>query len=409
MATIKISATVAYEFLVNSKKRFCVLQGAARSSKTWSIIQWVITKCVGEWAGKKKIITISRKTFPALRASVMRDFFEVLDSMGLYDETCHNKTIHEYKLSGNLIEFVAVDQPQKVRGRKRDICWLNEANEFEYEDFFQFNLRTSEKVVMDYNPSDEFHWIYDKILTRDDCDFRIFTYRDNPFLSDSLRSEIERLKDEDDNLWKIYGLGERGTAQDLIYTNWDIIDTMPPVCEHYRYGLDFGYNHPSVLVLVGIKENDLFVKEIIYQTRLTNQDLIDLMFEKEVSKRIMIKADSAEPDRILEIEQAGFKISPVKKSKPAIKDRIDNIKRRRIHITKDSVNTIKEIKNYKWKRDTKTNDILDEPINFKDDAMKAMEYSVGDIIVNDHLFKEVVAYGERDNLPRRSVNRYSLV
>ena len=405
---VKLKGTPALKFIQDSEKRFCVMQGSARSSKTWSIIQWIIIQCVGEWAGQKKIITISRKTFPALRASVMRDFFEVLESMRLYNEADHNKTTHEYNLRGNLIEFVAVDQPAKVRGRKRHICWLNEANEFDYEDFFQFNLRTSEKVIMDYNPSDEFHWIYDKILTRDDVDFRKFTVYDNPFLHKTLLEEIERLKDQDDNLWKIYGLGERGTAEDLIFTNWDIIETMPPVCEHYRYGVDFGWNHPSVLLLVGINFNDIYVKEIIYQTHLTNQDFIDLMIEKAVSKRIVMKADSAEPDRIKEIASAGYNIGPVKKTRPAKKDRIDNLKRRKIHITKDSVNTIKEIKNYKWKRDKKTDDILDEPIDFKNDAMDSLTYSCGDIIVNDHLFKETLEFGERAQLPRRAVSHFSL-
>ncbi len=387
MATIKTKATIVWEKLQQATKRFVVLQGAAQSSKTISIAQHIILKCVNEWAGQKKIITIARKTFPALRASVMRDFLNILESLKLYSAENHNKTTHEYILHGNLIEFVAVDQPQKVRGRKRNICWLNEANEFEHDDFFQFNVRTSEQVFMDYNPSDEFHWIYEKILTRDDCDFIQVSMKDNPFMPQHIREELERLKDEDENLYRIYALGERGKAQDLIYPNWDVVDEIPPVCEHYRYGLDFGFNHPTALILVGVRERDIYLQEIIYQTHLTNQDLIDLMRENGVSKSVLIRADSAEPDRIEEIQNAGYYIEGAKKGKDAVKNRIDAIQRCKIHIAKKSVNIQKEIKNYRWKRDKKTDEILDEPVKFKDDAMDAIGYAIGDLIADKELFQ----------------------
>jgi phage terminase large subunit len=224
----------------------------------------------------------------------------------------------------------------------------------------------------------------------------------------SLVEEIEKLKDEDENLWKIYGLGERGKAQDLIYTNWEISD-FPPVCEHYRYGVDFGYNHPSALLLAGVRENDVYIRQIIYQTHLTNQDLIDLMIEREVSKKILIRADSAEPDRIREIAKAGFRIEPARKSRAFTKDAIDNLKRRRIHITPDSVDVIKEIKNYRWKKDPKTNECLDEPIKFKDDAMDALKYAIGDLVVDDRLFHSCDFEFERKDLPRQAVTEYAVL
>jgi len=380
------------------------------SGKTYALCQHLILKCVNEWAGQKKTITISRKTFPALRGSVMRDFFEIIDNLNLYKKENYNKSTSEYTLGGNLIEFVSVDQPQKVRGRKRDICWLNEANEFEYDDFFQFNIRTTGQVFFDYNPSDEYHWIYEKIIPKDDCIFIQSSFMDNPFLEDTLKGEILKLKDEDENLWKIYGLGEKGSAKDLIYTNWDTVNDFPPVCEHYRYGLDFGYNHPSSLLLVGIRENDIYVRQIIYQTHLTNQDLIDLMKEREVSKSILVRADSAEPDRIKEIASAGYKITAARKSKSLNKDAIDNIKRRKIHITKDSPDVIKEIKGYRWKKDAKTGEVLDEPIKYKDDAMDTLKYSIGDIIIDKSLFTKAMngQYDKRRDLPRRAVGHFSL-
>ena len=316
----------------------------------------------------------------------MRDFFSVLNEFGLYDENNHNKSTHEYTLQGNLIEFIGIDQSQRVRGRKRDILWCNETNELEYDDFFQLNIRTAEEVYCDYNPSDEYHWIYEKILPRKDCQFRKFTIFDNPYAPEGIKSEILALKDQDENLWKIYGLGERGQAKDLIFTNWDI-QPFPRVCNYYRYGLDFGYNHPSVILFVGVKEKDIYVDEILYQTHLTNQDLINKMLSENIEKNVLIRADSAEPDRIKEISYAGFAVEGAKKSSYSVKDGIDTLKRCQIHITAGSINVLKEIKNYRWKKDKKTSRILDEPIPFRDDGMDAMRYAVGDLLLDNGLFQ----------------------
>lgn len=163
---------------------------------------------------------------------------------------------------------------------------------------------------------------------------------------------------------------------------------MPHICEHYRYGLDFGYNHPTALLFVGVTGDDVYVQEVIYETGLTNRDLIDKMKALGVSKKVLIKADSAEPDRIKEIALAGYNITGVEKYKRYKKERIDNLKRRKIHITRDSANTIKEIKNWKWKTDKATGQVLDEPIDFMDHAMDALLYAVGDILADSYLYKK---------------------
>ena len=174
-----------------------VHQGGTRSGKTYSICTALIELC---WHNKHAglVISICRKTFPALRASVMRDFIEILQNENIYSEKDHNLGTSQYKLYGNLIEFLSIDQPQKIRGRKRDIVFINEANELLMEDFQQLIMRTSYKVILDYNPSDEYHWIYDRVIPRDDCSFFKTTYLDNPFLSEELVAEIERLKETND-------------------------------------------------------------------------------------------------------------------------------------------------------------------------------------------------------------------
>ena len=176
---MRIKTNDVYWHLVDSNKKIIVEQGGTRSGKTYNILLWIIfSYCTNE---RNKTITICRKTFPSLRASVMRDFIDILRKHKMYAEESHNKSSSEYQLYGNLIEFISLDQPQKVRGRKRDLLFINEANELYWEDWQQLVFRTQERIIIDYNPSDEYHWIYDKVITRDDADFYKTTYLDNPF------------------------------------------------------------------------------------------------------------------------------------------------------------------------------------------------------------------------------------
>ena len=169
MTKQKIQTNIVYKHLVNSKKKIIVEQGGTRSGKTYNILLWIIFEYCTH--NTDKIITICRKSFPSLRATVLRDFFEILRNNNMYSEVFHNKSNSEYHLFGNLLEFVALDQSQKIRGRKRNLLFCNEANEFYLEDWQQLIFRTQERIIIDFNPSDEYHWIYDKVIPRDDCEF----------------------------------------------------------------------------------------------------------------------------------------------------------------------------------------------------------------------------------------------
>jgi phage terminase large subunit len=245
-----------------------------------------------------KIITITRKQGPALRGSSMRDLFDILNTHDLYSEDNHHKSINEYRFMGNTIEFVSLDEPQKIRGRKRDLLFINEGNELNWEDFFQLNIRTNERIILDFNPSDEFHWIYDKVIPREDCDFFQTTYLDNPFLEPSLIKEIERLKGTDENYWKIYGLGERGQSRSLIF-DFTTCETIPDTAKLLGMGLDFGYsNDPTSLVKTYIDGDFMYVEELLYRTEMTNQDIGKQFELLGLDRRQEIWADSAEPKSI---------------------------------------------------------------------------------------------------------------
>ena len=237
METQRVKTNVVYEHLLNSLNKIVVEQGGTRSGKTFNILLFLIFEYCLRHQGKT--ITICRKTFPSVRATVMRDFITILKQYGLYREEDHNKSNSEYRLNRNLVEFISVDQPQKIRGRKRDILVINEANELGFEDWQQLVFRTQEKIILDYNPSDEYHWIYDKVLNREDVEFYKTTYLDNPFLDQTIIDEIERLKETDEQYWQIYGLGEKGISKATIF-NYIEVPHIPHDAEIVSYGADAG-------------------------------------------------------------------------------------------------------------------------------------------------------------------------
>jgi phage terminase large subunit len=366
---LKLKATNVFERNYDAYKkgtRFVVNQGGTGSSKTWSLAQLFLILLLRE---ERKVMTIVRKTLPALKATSINDLVKIMNQHNIYNLDNHNKSDLYFEYNGNKLEYFAVDDPQKVRSRRRDYLWMNEANEFKYEDFKQLNMRTSKQVFMDFNPSDQFHWIYDEIKTREDCLTIKSTYKDNPYLNKQVVNEIEEYKNLDQNYWRIYGLGERGVSQTTVYSHWELVDKLPEGGD-VIYGLDFGYNHPSALVKVVIKDDKAYVKELLYESHLTNQQLIDKIKEL-VDGNKYIYCDSAEPDRIEEMIQAGLNAKPAYKS---VSDGIDTVKSHHLYITKDSVNLLKEIKSYSWKE--KNEKPIDEPVKANDHCMDSKRYAI---------------------------------
>ena len=368
MTQAKIKTTNVFHKAYNSDTRITCLQGGTRSSKSYSLAQLFIVKCLEDTG---KTYTICRKTLPALKATAYRDMLQILKELDLYSEEKHNKSELSYQLNGNLLEFISVDQPQKIRGRKRNCLWLNEANEFTYEDWQQLILRTTEKIYLDYNPSDPYSWIYDKVVVRDDCTFIKSTYRANPFLDDDTVAEIERLKDLDPDYWQVYGLGEIGSVQTMIFRKFELVDEVQG--RLIGYGLDFGFtNSPSALVAVYQADDNLYIKEMLYEKRLTNTDLANKLREFRIDRQSEIIADSAEPKSIEEVYRSGFNIKAARKG-AGIHLGIDIMRRYKLHITKDSLNAIKEFRGYKWATD-KNGDVLNTPVKINDHLIDATRY-----------------------------------
>lgn len=351
----------------DSGYRVIVNQGGTRSGKTFSLIQYMIYLAFRH----KVSISVCSVAFPHLRKGAMRDWRKIMEDFKLYDPGSHMKTEQMYTYpTGSYIEFFSVDNQLKVRGPGRDILFINEANIIQYETFRQLLLRTKKAIFIDYNPADEFHWIYDKVLPREDCYFIKSTYLDNPFLPKEQRHEIESYKDADPNFWRIYGEGERGHSEGVIYTHWAIHTNS--VLGNTVYGLDFGYNNPTALCKVVENDRNLYVSEEIYQSHLTNSELIQ-MLKQIVKPYDPIYCDAAEPQRIEEIKRAGFKALPANKD---VKAGIDFIKSRKLFIHQGSANILKEIKSYKYKvNKNRIANTPEEPLKLNDHAMDAMRYA----------------------------------
>jgi phage terminase large subunit len=350
---------------LNSDKRFIINQGGSRSSKTYSLCQMVIVYCL---QNPNKVVSIVRKTFPALRATVMRDFFEIMKDLEIYEKSNHNMSENIYRFpNGSIVEFFSVDDEQKIRGRKRDIGWCNEANELWYEDYQQLNFRTQDKLIFDYNPSDSSSWLYK--LPEDESVMIKSTYRDNPFLPESIKRQIEDLKRTDEALYQIYALGEKAISKSNIYNNWTFLGRKPQRFQSYVYGLDFGYNHPSALMRVYWSDGDIWIEPVIYESYLTTSELIEKFKQLEIEKTVDILADYSRPEIIAELQNAGYNVNNANKS---VKMGINYVKTFGVFCQEDEA-LKKEYENYKWK---KIGDIItEEPVKLYDDAMDAVRYA----------------------------------
>lgn len=365
---MKIKATEVFDWnynALNSDKRFIINQGGSRSSKTYSLCQLIIVWCL---QNPNKVVSIVRKTFPALRATVMRDFFEVLKDLELYEKSNHNMSENIYRFpNGSIVEFFSVDDEQKIRGRKRDLGWCNEANELWFDDFQQLNMRTESKLIFDYNPSESSGWLYE--LPEDESILIKSTYKNNPFLPESIKRQIEDLKRTDEALYQIYALGEKAISKSNIYSNWTFLQHRPSKFTQFVYGLDFGFNHPTALIRVYWHEKDIYIEPVIYESYLTTTDLIDRMGSIGIDKSTDILADYSRPEIIAEMQIAGYNVNNANK---VVKKGIDNVKTFGV-ICQDDPRLKKEYDNYKWKKIGDT--ITDEPVKLFDDAMDAIRYA----------------------------------
>jgi len=348
---MKIQTTEIYQHLEDNKdKRLLIFQGGSRSGKTYNILIWLVIQLL-----QTPGITLSivRKTLPALKSSSLKDLKEILIKLNQYEPDRWHKQDGYYEFpNGSVIDFFSVDESQKIRGRKRDWLYINEANEIGFEDYTQLAMRTTGRIIMDFNPSEIDSYIYDILDDEKQQEFVFFhksTYRDNPFLSKEIIDEIESLKYKDENLYRVFNLGERGMSIATIFNTYEITNEFPKDGGRVIRALDFGFQDPSAIVEVRKIDDKLYIKELLYSKGLTSEDLHYKIKELGFNNTDDLWCDNARPEMIQDLKRNGINAKPVKKN--TILHGINLIKQHRVFLHEDSHNLIEEFKNWRWKSD----------------------------------------------------------
>ncbi len=368
--------TTSIRKLARLKHRIKVVRGGTSAGKTFGILPLLIDKAMRE---PMLEISVVSESIPHLRRGALKDFLKIMMSLGRYKDDQFNKSTLKYNFqNGSYIEFFSADQPDKLRGARRNILYVNECNNIEFDAYYQMAIRTSGDIWLDYNPAAAF-WVDKEILTQPDVDFITLTYLDNEALSDTIIKEIESAKIKAltstywANWWQVYGLGQTGSLEGVCITDWNEID-LPADARILCVGMDFGYtNDPTTLVLM-YKYNDAYIfDEVIYKKGLLNSEISNLLKSNNITD--IIYADSAEPKSIAELKSYGHQVLPVSKGKDSITYGISLINQNKIYVTSRSKNLINELRNYIWLTD-KSGVKMNKPIDAYNHAIDAMRYAI---------------------------------
>ena len=384
--------TRATKKLLKLKKRIRAVCGGTSAGKTISILMLLMDGAMKP-SNAGKMYSVVSESFPHLQKGAIKDFKDIMEGHGYWRDKLWNETKHQYAFPGGAtIEFFSADQPGKVRGPRRDILFVNEANNIPYETYTQLEVRTKEVIFLDWNPVSEF-WYYEELSGTIDHDFITLTYKDNGALDKSIVESIESRKGQK-NWWLVYGLGQLGEAEGRIFTGWKMIDEIPHEARLERYGVDFGYSNDPTSIVAVYRYNDGFIlNEIDHKKGLSNKQIADIILNQERSALVI--ADSAEPKSIDEIISYGVSIIGSVKGQGSVDQGIQFVQDQRISVTKRSLNIIKGYRNYLWETDKHTGKPVNKPSHLFSDAMDATRYAIAsmryaddptDLPPDDHLF-----------------------
>lgn len=371
---VQLKTTPVFLWNYRSKARIKNNQGGTSSGKTYNILQ-VISLRLRE---KKRVCTVIGQDIPNLKKGALRDFKDRIlincPWMNYYIAS-YNKTERTYTFkNGSVLEFVSFKDAQDAKNGKRDISFFNEANGIPYEIYTQVALRTSEEIFLDYNPSSEF-WAHDHIIPDPKCETFYSNFSHNPYCDEAIRDYLFDLRNKDQELWDVYGLGKTGTISETIYKNWKIVEKMPTNLRKQGYGMDFGYGTaPTTLIHCGLQnKRDLYLDELMYGWRYKLGKIDSTLKDLKLRKAWKIHADSANPLFIEELDEMGHNMRGVVKGTGSVNYGIEILQDYNWHITERSYNIINEVKRYKRKID-KNGKILDEPVKAFDHAMDGIRY-----------------------------------
>lgn len=369
--------TTAQDKIRKLRNRVRIVQGGTSSSKTFSILPMLITYASNNANAE---ISVVSESIPHLKRGAIRDFLKIMDWTGNMVQSRWNKSSLTYTFyNGSFIEFFSADQPDKLRGARRDVLFINECNNINFESYQQLAIRTRKFIYLDYNPTSEF-WVHTELMNDVDSEHIILTYKDNEALPESIVNEIEKAKEKAltsdywSNWWRVYGLGEVGHVDGLIFTNWNIVDSIPESAKYLGSGMDFGFtNDPTALIDLYQMNGELWVNQSIYETQLTNPMIAERIKLNSLYHQKNIIADSSEPKSIAELQSMGIRVQPAKKGQGSVNHGIDILQRQKINVTSTSLELIKEFRAYKWDKD-KAGKSLNDPIDYMNHGMDALRY-----------------------------------
>lgn len=359
------------------------MYGGAGSGKSWAVAQMIVYKMLHS---KGRRYLALRKVARTLRHSVFSLLVAVIQAWGLEKAFAINKTDMTIQClhTGSSLVCMGLDDVEKLKSILATDAWIEEATECSREDFLQVNLRLrgetqwTKQIILSFNPVSHLHWLKKHFFDEEQADTFILktTYKDNRFIDAAYSQVLEDLANQDSTMHQVYALGEWGILSNLIYSNFckHQVSTDEWYYDSIYMGLDFGYNNPSAFLCVGYKDGELYIFRELYQSHLTNADLIEAL-KPLVCQRGVVIADSAEPQRIIEMQQAGLNVVPAHKGQQSVKDGIDFLRRMRLNIGEDCIDTFNEMVSYKYKEDKQGN-ATDEPLGINDHAMDALRYAV---------------------------------
>ena len=373
----KFVYTTALRKIRQMKSRVKVIQGGTSASKTFSILAILIDRAIKT---PNLEISVVAESIPHLRRGANKDFLKIMKETGRYIPTHYNKTLLRYEFSnGSYMEFFSVDDETKLRGARRNILYLNEANNINYDAYMQLEIRTDGEIYLDFNPTSNF-WAHTEVLTKDNSQHLILTYKDNEALSQDIITSLElnRQRAATSTYWenwcRVYLDGEVGQIEGTIFSDYLVIDRIPDDARILCYGLDFGFSEdPVALVAIYKYDTNLIIDEVIYRKGVLNSELSNLMKQNQVTGEIF--ADSAEPKSIAELKRYGHQVKPVEKGRDSVKFGIQLIQEYKLLVTKQSTNILEELSKYMWKRN-RDGGYDPEPIDMYNHAMDAMRYGI---------------------------------
>ena len=356
--------------------RIIANKGGTRSTKTWCVLIFLRRLAVN--TDKPLLISVVSESVPHLRKGALRDFENILNTCNEVEGVNYqrNRTENSFTFGLGKIEFFSADTYTKVHGAQRDILFVNECNNLDYEIYRQLAIRTSKTIFLDWNPRSRF-WFEEYIEGREDCTLIHSTYRNNPFLTATQIAEIESNKG-DSNWWRVYGEGETGSVEGLIYTNWAIVSDIPQDYRREFYCIDFGFkNDPTAILRVRLQGGELWLQEITYQTGMLTKDIVLALQSAGVQRNAQIVCDSAEQREIAEINNlGGFRAIPVTKGKGSVVAGISAVQAYKLNVTQESLGVIDELRNYSWRRDGANGTYVNEPLDNYNHALDALRYGV---------------------------------